>query len=98
TRKARWSRRGAGEIDVCVGAWCRCRARRGRQPPAASRCGTRRRFTGDRVARGAGAVYCDATVMTDTTTGAPVSLLAQISGPADVRKLSREQLPQLAQE
>ena len=36
--------------------------------------------------------------MTDTTTGAPVSLLDQIKGPADVRRLSREQLPKLAQE
>ncbi len=36
--------------------------------------------------------------MTDNSTGASVSLLAKIQGPADVRKLSREQLPQLAQE
>jgi 1-deoxy-D-xylulose-5-phosphate synthase len=36
--------------------------------------------------------------MTGTSTGAPVSLLAQIKGPADVRQLSRAQLPHLAQE
>ena len=36
--------------------------------------------------------------MTESSMGAPVSLLAQIKGPADVRLLSRSQLPQLAQE
>ena len=36
--------------------------------------------------------------MTDSTTGAPVSLLDQTKGPDDVRRLSRAQLPQLAQE
>jgi len=36
--------------------------------------------------------------MTDPSMGAPVSLLAEIEGPADVRRLSRAQLPQLAQE
>jgi 1-deoxy-D-xylulose-5-phosphate synthase len=36
--------------------------------------------------------------MTDTAPGATVSLLARIKGPADVRQLSRAELPQLAQE
>lgn len=36
--------------------------------------------------------------MTDIPTGATVSLLARITGPADVRQLSRTELPQLAQE
>jgi 1-deoxy-D-xylulose-5-phosphate synthase len=36
--------------------------------------------------------------MTDSSPGSPVPLLPSIRGPADVRALSRDQLPQLAQE
>jgi 1-deoxy-D-xylulose-5-phosphate synthase len=36
--------------------------------------------------------------MTTSASGATVSLLAGIQGPDDLKKLAREQLPQLAQE